>query len=311
MSFQAEEDRLRAISDPARRALAAAEAAQDAARTFRAIELTAMRELVDAHGGTSKHGAVAAAARELGRGPEAVRKRLTGNDSAEETEAIEPTGEPGRFFQSPYDAEDALRDWALQRQDVTLRRDPAVRGALAAGVSPRIVRDLTGVSLDTLDRLESTSPGTAVDVPYDVWEQAITYFTDLAARTSRQYSIIPRSAATGLAGVLGVPLGGTESPTQSLNALKGPDFDALSANEKADRIMAAPDDGSHVPDADHDDLLAGPDGWAAFFCAQMEEAAGSQDPDMAAITRRIAADLRHIRLTATLPNTQDKETHSG
>ncbi|MGC4951002.1 hypothetical protein ACLQ2N_33025 [Streptomyces sp. DT224] len=310
MSFKSEEDRLRAITDPARRALAAAEAAQDAARALRAIELTAMRELVDAHGGTSKHGAVAAAARELGRGPEAVRKRLTGIDSAEETEATEPTGEPGRFFPSPLDAEDALRDWALQRQDVTLRRDPAVRGALAAGVSPRIVRDLTGVSLDTLDRLESTSPGTAVDVPYDVWEQAVDYFTDLASRTPR-YDIVPSSAAQGLAGVIGVPIGGTESPAQALDALKGPDWEALSANEKADRMMAAPDDGSYVPDADDDDVLAGPDGWAAIFCAQLEEAAGSQDPDMAAITRRVAADLRHIRLTATLPNTQGKETHGG
>ncbi|MEV7897935.1 hypothetical protein [Streptomyces cyaneofuscatus] len=301
MSFENEAARLLAISDPGARVKAAAEAAQDAATVFRAIEVAALRELVDAHGGPAKHGAVAAAARELGRGAEGVRKRLTGTDAGGEAEPYEQEGEPGRFFPTPQDAQDALLDWELQKRDLTLRRDPLVRGALAAGVAPRIVRDVTGISLDTIDRLESTSAGTAVDVPIEVWEETVDYLADLAPQLGR-HGRWARLAGRALAGIIGLPLDEDGHQASLPEALRGEEFDALSVEEKAERSMNTPwPEAKNVPAADHQDMLDGPDGWAAVFCAQMEEQAGRMDAGTAAAARKVAAVVRHVRLTGSLP----------
>ncbi|MCR8945133.1 hypothetical protein NW249_23735 [Streptomyces sp. OUCMDZ-4982] len=307
MSFESEVARLRAISDPGARANAAAEAAQDAATVFRAVELAAMRELVDAHGGTGQRGAIPAAARELGRGVEGVRKRLSGADGTGESEPFEQEGEPGRFFASPGDAHDALLDWQLQLKDLNVRRDPLVRGALAAGLAPRIIRDTTGVSLDTIDRLESTSVGTAVDVPVEVWEETVDYLADLAPQLGRQ-GRFARLAARALAGVVSVPVDASGHRAPLPEALRGEEFEALSVEEKVERHRNTPwPEARDIPSAGHQDMLDGPDGWAAVFCAQMEELAGSVDADMAAAARRVAAAVRHVRLTGTLPEGDSRD----
>ncbi|MFJ5740110.1 hypothetical protein [Streptomyces microflavus] len=301
MSFESEVARLRAISDPGARAKAAAESAQDAATVLRSIELAAMHELVDAHGGLAKHGAVAAAARELGRGAEGVRKRLTGTDGAGDAEPFEQEGEPGRHFSSPEEAQDALLDWQLQLKELTLRRDPLVRGAVAAGLAPRIVRDVTGVSLDTIDRLESTSVGTAVDVPIHVWEETVDYLADLAPQLGR-HGYFARLAARSLAGVVGLPVSQDGHQVPLPAALRGEEFEALSVEEKVERSMNTPwPEANDVPVSDHQDQLDGPDGWAAVFCAETEAGAGRMDADMAAVARRVAAAVRHVRVTGTLP----------
>ncbi|MGW6202229.1 hypothetical protein ACWF9B_01030 [Streptomyces sp. NPDC055089] len=287
------------MSDPADRARAAAEAALDVTRLFRGIELAALHDLVNAHGGTGKHGAVAAAARELGRTTEAVRKRIAAVSG--ETEPQEQGGEPGRYFESADDAHAALLDWRLQEQEMTYRRDPLVRGALSAGLSPRMVRDAIALSLDTIDRLESTSPGTAVDVPWDVWEGVIAHLADLASQLGPQ-DLPARSAARQLAGVIDVPLDAAGRPAKLPDTLRGPEFEALSPEEKAELALSTPwPESDNMPEANPDDALSGPDGWAAKYCAELEEAAGGQDEQMAAATRRVAAVLRHVRLTGTLP----------
>lgn len=307
MSFESEVARLRAISDPGARANAAAEAAQDAAALFRGIELAAMRDLVDAHGGTGKHGAIPAAARELGRGVEGVRKRLNGADGTGESAPFEQEGEPGRYFASPDDAHDALLDWQLQLRDLNARRDPLVRGALAAGLAPRIIRDTTGISLDTIDRLESTSVGTAVDVPTEVWEETVDYLANLAPQLGR-HAHLAQFAARALAGVVSVPVGTSGQRAPLPEALRGEEFEALSVEEKAERHLNTPwPEAQDIPSAGHQDMLDGPDGWAAVFCAEQEETAGSMDADMAAAARRIAAALRHVRLTGTLPEGESRD----
>ncbi|MEE1741184.1 hypothetical protein PUR49_32450 [Streptomyces sp. BE147] len=300
MSFENEVARLKAISDPAARARAAADVARDASTVFRAIELASMHDLVNAHGGLAQRGSVAAAARELGREPEAVRKRVT-NTGAEESEPFEQEGEPARYFPSGQDAYDALLDWQTQRQDLTYRRDPLVRGALAAKLAPRVVRDITGLPLDTISRLESTSAGTAVNVPMRVWEETVGYLAELAPQLGR-YERFARLAARALAGVIALPVDRAGHQLPVPDTLRGPEFEALSPEEKTDRLMnTAPPEGAEIPEAAHEDVLDGPDGWAAAFCATSEAAAGSQDADMAAANRRVAAVIRHVRVTGALP----------
>ncbi|RST23371.1 hypothetical protein EF908_11300 [Streptomyces sp. WAC04770] len=308
MSFESEVARLRAISDPGARAIAAAETAQDAAALFRGIELAAMRELVDAHGGPDQRGAIPAAARELGRGAEGVRKRLLGAaDGTGESEPFEQEGEPGRYFPSPEDAHDALLDWQLQLKDLNARRDPLVRGARAAGLAPRIIRDATGISLDTVDRLESTSVGTAVDVPVEVWEETVDYLAGLAPQLGPQ-ARFARLAARALAGVISVPVDASGHRAPLPEALHGEEFEALSVEEKVERSLNTPwPEAKDIPSAGHQDMLDGPDGWAAVFCAQMEELAGSTDADTAAAARRVAAAVRHVRLTGTLPGGDSRD----
>ncbi|MGI5346684.1 hypothetical protein ACQEU8_00550 [Streptomyces sp. CA-250714] len=55
-----------------------------------------------------------------------------------------------------------------------------MRGALNA-LSPRQVQvgEFTGLSLDPLDRLHSTTCATAIDVHVPVWEETVTYLADL------------------------------------------------------------------------------------------------------------------------------------
>ncbi|MFJ6437762.1 hypothetical protein [Streptomyces sp. NPDC091416] len=301
MNFEETAAAIRAMADPADRAKAAAEAALDATRQFRGIELAAMQDLVNAHGGTSKHGAVAAAARELGRTTEAVRKRIVSVSGEDGSEPQEPGGEPGRYFESADEAYAALLDWHLQQQEMTHRRDPLVRGALSKGLSPRVVRDTIALSLDTIDRLESTSPGTAVDVPWDVWEGVIALLADLAPRLGR-HDLAARSAARQLAGVIDVPVDDAGRPAELPDTLRGPEFEALSPEEKAELTLSTPwPESDNQPAVSPEDVLGGPDGWAAKFCAELEEAAGGQDEQMAAASRKVAAVLRHVRLTGTLP----------
>ncbi|WP_217231219.1 hypothetical protein [Streptomyces anulatus] len=301
MSFDDEAARLMAISDPAARARAAAEASRDVSAMLRAIEVAAIAALVDAHGGARKYGSFAAAGRELGRSAEAVRKRLLGDGAADESAPYEQEGEPARYFDSAEEAHDALRDWHIHNAHHLAHRDPLVRGALAAGLAPRVVRDTTGLSLDTIDRLESTSAGTAVEVPDRVWEETVYHLASLAPDLGC-YGTLARGAARDLAGVIGLPVDQAGRQPAIPEALHGPGFEALSPQEKAERIMSTElPGGVEVPLADAQDVLSGPDGWAAAFCAEAEAAAGGQDAELAAATRRVAAVIRHVRVTAALP----------
>lgn len=306
MSLEDQAARLRAISDPAARAKAAAEATRDATAMLRSIELAAIADLVDAHGGPQKYGSFAAAGRELGRSAEAVRKRLLGTGAADESTPYEQEGEPARFFDSAEEALDALRDWHIHHAHNLAHRDPLVRGALAARLSPRVVRDTTGLSLDTIDRLEATSAGTAVDVPDRVWEETVYHLAALAPELGR-YRALARGAARDLAGVIGLPVDQEGRQPGTSEALHGPEFAALSPLEKAESSMSAElPGGMEIPVADTQDVLSGPDGWAAAFCAEAETAAGSEDAELAAATRRVAAVIRHVRVTGALPT--DAET---
>ncbi|MFF2227043.1 hypothetical protein ACFVV7_27420 [Streptomyces globisporus] len=302
MSMEDQAAHLRAISDPAARAKAAAEATRDATALLRSIELAAITDLVGAHGGPQKHGSFAAAGRELGRSAEAVRKRLLGSGAADESAPYEQEGEPARFFHSAEEALDALRDWHIHHA----HRDPLVRGALAAGLAPRRVRDTTGLSLDTIDRLEATSAGTAVDVPDRVWEETVYHLAALAPELGR-HRALARGAARDLAGVIGLPVDQEGRQPETSEALHGPEFAALSPLEKAKRSMSAElPGGVETPFVDTQDVLSGPDGWAAAFCAEAEAAAGGEDAELAAATRRVAAVIRHVRVTGALPT--DEET---
>ncbi|MFE5853258.1 hypothetical protein ACFQ61_08560 [Streptomyces sp. NPDC056500] len=294
---------LRAIADPAQRAKAASAAAEDAPRPFRELELEALRALVDAHGGTKKHGAVAAAAREMGVSGEALRKRL--NPAISDTaEVYAPEGEPGLFFAATEDAVDDLHGWALLDQELNDRRDPTVRGALAAGVSPRQIQEITGLTGDLLTRLAATSAGTAVDVPLEVWESAVPYLADLALTLPMERPA--RDAARALAGVIGLGVDTHGYPLPLPPGLTGPEFDALSPEEKAERTMATKwPEVEQIPLPDPDSAQAGPDGWAASYCAELTRAATESSGDYAVSLRAVAGVLRHVRTTGTLPTTGD------
>jgi len=97
-------------------------------------------------------------------------------------EAAPPT-EPALAFRDKERAKEALRAWAEAEHDLNDRRDPLVRGALAAGVTPTEVYDLTRIARSTTARI---SPGKPADIEVAVPQPPILeYAALLEARAER------------------------------------------------------------------------------------------------------------------------------
>lgn len=142
--------RVLAETDPVRRYHAAEAAAEAAAAPYKRAAEEAVAQLIAQHGGNK-----AAAARELGLTRQALymrEKREEGTAGGPRSDAAEQI-QPARRFDSPEEAEDALRDWALSHQDVTDRLDVLLLGALAAGADPVAISEAGVVGLDTLRRI--------------------------------------------------------------------------------------------------------------------------------------------------------------
>jgi hypothetical protein len=152
---------LRAIGDPVKR-YEAAQAAQMAARNeaiarinaeFEPLIRGSVQELVDAHGGNTS-----AAGRELGISHTAVSKKLAGTKaSGTAVAASRRTGavqaQPALRFADEFEAEDALLDWRLRKEEVEDETEQLLLGALAAGVEPVAVSEAADVGLDRLRRI--------------------------------------------------------------------------------------------------------------------------------------------------------------
>ncbi|MGW9439603.1 helix-turn-helix domain-containing protein [Streptomyces sp. NPDC055607] len=145
--------RVAAETDPARRyqaaKVAAEAAAAAAAAPYEQIAEQAVDDLIAQHGGNK-----AAAAGELGL----TRQALYMRDKREKTSGGARTAaaeqvQPARHFNSPQEAEDALRDWAGDQQEVTDQLDVLLLGALAAGADPVTISELSGIPLATLRRI--------------------------------------------------------------------------------------------------------------------------------------------------------------
>ncbi|MFJ8301326.1 hypothetical protein ACIQ9R_36245 [Streptomyces sp. NPDC094447] len=140
--------RVLAETDPVRRFHAAEAAAEAAAAPYKQAADDALAELIAQHGGNR-----AAAARELGKTRQALYMREKRDAEKSSSVAAAEQVQPARRFDSPEEAEDALRDWALSHQEVTDRLDVLLLGALAAGVDPVAISEAGVVGLDMLRRI--------------------------------------------------------------------------------------------------------------------------------------------------------------
>ncbi|WP_433512975.1 hypothetical protein ACQP2T_56585 [Nonomuraea sp. CA-143628] len=61
--------------------------------------------------------------------------------------------EPALAFGDPHQAKILLHAYVEAQRDLDDRRDPLVRGALASGVDPSEVHEITGMSRSTIDRI--------------------------------------------------------------------------------------------------------------------------------------------------------------
>ncbi|MFE1270596.1 hypothetical protein [Streptomyces sp. NPDC058758] len=140
--------RVLAETDPVRRFHAAEAAAEAAAAPYKQAAEEALAELIAQHGGNR-----AAAARELGKTRQALYMRKKRDPAKSSSVAAAEQVQPARRFDSLEEAEDALRDWAGDQQEVTDRLDVLLLGALAAGADPVDISENSGVGLDTLRRI--------------------------------------------------------------------------------------------------------------------------------------------------------------
>ncbi|MFI6883914.1 hypothetical protein [Streptosporangium canum] len=285
-----------AIPDPARRARAARAAADAAAGLYTELYRNAVRALVAAHGGNRSK-----AARELNLTPQRVSQILA-EDDAVPARAL-AVGEPALYFADEYAADAALRDWFLVHQELVDRRDPLVRGARAAGLSPRQIRELTDLPLETIERLIAGDITTAVEVDLEVWEAAVEHFADLAdavdavdAPAAHAY----RHTGRALAAAIGMVIDESGRSPAPDAALSGPRWEALSPEAKAELMMNTPL-GGDVPELSSEDALLSWDGWAALYCTSLERGAATAEGPLAEAMRHCAAILRHIRTCGALP----------
>ncbi|GAT68791.1 bacterial regulatory protein, Fis family [Planomonospora sphaerica] len=284
-----------AIGDPARRARAAKAAAEDASRLYGELYRKAIKALVEAHGGNRSK-----AARELGISSQRVGQIL-GEDDASPSPAGAAYGEPALYFGDEDAADAALRDWALANQELIDRRDPLVRGARMAGLSPRQIRELTDLPLETIERLVAGDIAVAVEVELEVWEAAVEHFADLAdAAATREAAYAYRSTGRALAGAIGMVVDGSGRAPALDPAMRGPQWEALSPQAKAELAMTLPV-GGDVPETSGEHTLLSWDAWAALYCARLERGTDADTGPMAEAMRHCAAILRHIRIHAALP----------
>ncbi|MFG1976982.1 hypothetical protein ACGFJC_47285 [Nonomuraea fuscirosea] len=281
--------------DPLFRAEQARAVQSQASRDYR----DAVRDIVAGHGGN-----MSAAARELGVSPQRVSQIMAGLEPP--AEGDDSLHEPARYFSDKYEADAALRDWALAWQDLIDRRDPLVRGAHAAGLSERQIREVTSLKPETIERLTAGDITVAVNVPLEVWEAAVEHFADLADAARHPARIAYRNTGRALAGAIGLPITDDGRAAQLPPSLTGPEFEALTPEEKADRMMSTPMDGE-VPVSSPDHVLLGWDGWAALYCTTLNRAADAYDTPLGDAMRHCASILRHIRLHGSVPEEEAEE----
>ncbi|WP_329431068.1 hypothetical protein OG339_48770 (plasmid) [Streptosporangium sp. NBC_01495] len=287
------------ITDPARRARAAKDARSAANSFYGEMYRAALRDLVAAHGGNKSK-----AAREIGITSQALSQLLA--DDARPGQAP-AAGEPALYFASEDKADAALRDWFLANQEMIERRDPLVRGAFAIGLSPREIRELTDLPLETIERLVAGDITTAVAVDLEVWEEAVERFADLADAAVPQAAYAYRNTGRALAGAICMAIDDSGRAPARDPALSGPAWEALSLEEKAELIMNTPVNGN-VPETSSENALLSWDGWAALYCARLEHGAADGEGPLAEAMRHCAAILRHIRTHGDLPAQETRET---
>lgn len=306
-----------AIGDPVARRDAARRAAGVFAALCKGIERDAVVELVHLHQGNHS-----AAARELGVTHPTVLALIKGTavDTAsvtgEATTAVAIV-EPALFFEDEADAEVHLRDWQLKREDLDTERDQLIRGALAVGADPTRISELTGVAIDTINRLRPVGniPVTALRVSdldlFDEFARGLhnhaQRLTDSATTPEDRVTAAIWEQAARVVLINCAPAALVEP--LPVNRADYPDQDAY-----IDAVMDAPvldlADAS-VAQADPFSVSAGPDAWLARTCVQYTRislqppSSGAEAREHDAASRAfadIAAAIRHLRRTGTVPD---------
>ncbi|MFD7537490.1 hypothetical protein [Streptomyces sp. NPDC059819] len=312
-----------ATADPVKRFEAARAAAAAVTAQYRLIEVEAANEVVAEHGGN-----VSAAARELAMTPTGLAKlRRSADPVARPARTRRSQGQPALHFSTQDAAEDALRDWHLRRQDVEDESEQLLLGALASGVDPLTVVELTQVPLELLRRIRPagniavsalTSPGGGDgEVLEQFARQLLTHSRALSERATsgpehsaaRIWRLAANSVATNAAPEVLYP-----EPT-----VRAADFE--SADGYVDAIRAAAETATEpdIPEPDSVALVSGPDAWLALthtriardaercrLAAAAEERAANDERAahehaMAGAFQAVADAITQLRTTGTLP----------
>ncbi|MGW3308287.1 hypothetical protein ACWDG9_17065 [Streptomyces sp. NPDC001073] len=314
-----------AMTDPVKRFEAARAASDAVAAQYGRIAGEAAQQLVAGH-----HGNVAAAAAELGMTPPGLHKILKGADPAARparTPAVQ--AQPALRFSTPEDAEDALRDWRLRRQSVDDALEQLLLGALAVGVDPIDVSQLTDVPLANLRRIRPAgniavsaleSP-CAPDEVLGEFARRIDAHAD--AVKARAATAPERSAAKMWRLAADAVIANTAPYVRYPSTVHPDDFDDAAAFAEA--FVAQPGPESRIQQPDPDLVVSGPDAWLAVTYVQYtrmarerlanavtapggEEDSGEPPHDEAAhdeamndALTAIAAAILHVRTTGTVP----------
>ncbi|MEV8333828.1 hypothetical protein [Streptomyces niveus] len=314
-----------AIPDPLERFRTAQAAGKAVAAEYTRIENEALYELALAHAPVTgkKVGEpnYAAAAREVGWTPTAVHKRLKGGDPAARpasTPAVQ--AEPARRFDTAGDAEAALDDWALRRQEVTDELEPLLLGALAAGADPLTIHERTGESLELLRRIR---PAGNIQVSrigdYDEVVEDFARLVTAHAAALNQHAAPPgaeRSAAQvwHRAAAQIVTNAAPYALLPPVPAVRAEDYDTPGAY--ADAVLTSSPGEEETDTWSRQDEVAtvsGADAWLAKYTVQLAREARCAVPDYMPPEHRehaeavgracgeVAAAIRHLRATGTLP----------
>ncbi|MFD6329267.1 hypothetical protein ACFWGI_06770 [Streptomyces niveus] len=312
-----------AIPDPLERFRAAQAAGKAVAARYARLQNEALHELALAHAPVTGKNVgepnYAAAAREVGLTPTAVHKRLKGEDPAARpagTPAVQ--AEPARRFDGADDAEAALDDWALRRQDVMDEAEPLLLGALAAGADPLTIHERTGESLELLRRIRPAGKiqvsriGDFDEVVEDFARLVTAHAAALnehaapgAERSAAQ--VWHRSAAQIVTNAAPYAL------LPPVPIVRAEDYDTPGAY--ADAVLNSPGEEQTDTWSGQDEVatVSGPDAWLAKFTVQLAREARRGVPDYMPAEHRehaeavgrasgeVAAAVRHLRATGTLP----------
>lgn len=306
--------RVARISDPVERYKAARVAGQVVAEQYAAIEVDALRDLIAGHQGNE-----AAAAREIGISSQAVRKRLAKRqeqpgERAKATAVVQ--AEPALRFKGPRDAEDALRDWALRKQDVVDQRDVFLLGALAAGVDPVTVGELTNEPLDLLRRIRPAG-NIAVSQLDEFGPELEKFARDITAHAAELAERAQTSAEHSGAQIWNRVASSIVSQAapyafDAAPPVKAEDYS--DADQFAAAVLAeAESSGDDQEYAEQDEvaMVSGADAWLARLCVQLARQAdecrtqplgeAETSEAMAQAFEDIACAVRHLRSTGTAP----------
>jgi hypothetical protein len=320
---------LTAITDPAQRYRAARAQREASAARFSKIEEDALRELWKHHGTNAD-----AVGRELHMSGTAVRKRLKDAPSGDPVTPVAQQ-DPALNFASPQEAEDALRDLRLRQENFDDQRPHFLLGALAAGVAPERITELTLAGKDELRRLRPA--GNILVSRFDPYggdsglltEEFAVLVEDHAAHLARQATTgAAREAArlwTHMAALIGKQIAPDARALLAPSPVRAEQFS--SPEEYAEAVLSghelAPEDhdGRHTAYDGVDDLAAtnGADAWLAAFSTHLRRLAAQPssplphgldlDADrtgwnevVSQTFRDIADAIRHLRTTGTLPS---------